>query len=181
MHDITDRKRAEEIREREALHDALTGLPNRRALSELLPKAIARSNRSGKTMAILFLDLDDFKIVNDTFGHDAGDSLLKEVARRLSDCVRQTDTAIRLSGDEFTVVLENLLAGVDDARKVAEKLLSSISNPVQIGINIAHVSVSIGIAIHTAGGNMTADELLKLADQAMYSAKHDGKSRICVA
>jgi diguanylate cyclase len=181
LHDITERKLAEEIREREALLDALTGLPNRRALFELLPKAIERSNRSGKTMGILFLDLDDFKAVNDTLGHDAGDSLLKEIARRLRDCVRQTDTAIRLSGDEFTVVLENLTEGVEDARRVAEKLLSSISSPVQIGTDIAHVSVSIGIAMHKAGETITAEDLLKLADTAMYSAKHGGKSRIWVS
>lgn len=180
LHDITDRKRAEAIREREALHDALTGLPNRRALFELLPKAIARANRNNKAMAVLFLDLDDFKIVNDSLGHDAGDSLLKEIARRSKDCVRQTDTTIRLSGDEFTVVLENLNDGLDDARKVAQKLLASISSPVQIGTNVAHVSVSIGIAMHHGNKEITADELLKLADTAMYKAKHAGKSSIWV-
>jgi len=178
LHDITDRKQAEEIREREALHDALTGLPNRRALFELLPKAIARSNRNKKAMAILFLDLDDFKVVNDTLGHDAGDSLLKEIARRLRDCVRQTDTAVRLSGDEFTVVLENLIAGVDDARKVAEKLLASISSPVQIGTKVANVSVSIGVAMHFGDKEISPGDLLKSADTSMYKAKNSGKSSI---
>jgi diguanylate cyclase (GGDEF)-like protein len=129
-------------------------------------------------MAVLFLDLDDFKKVNDTQGHEAGDSLLKEIARRLVDCIRQTDTAIRLSGDEFTVVLENLVNGLDDARGVADKLLSSISSPVQIGTNIANVGVSIGIAMHDGKQNITADALLKMADTVMYKAKHAGKSSI---
>jgi diguanylate cyclase len=175
LHDITDRKRAEEIREREALHDPLTGLPNRRALFEYLPKAIARSNRHGKAMALLFLDLNDFKVVNDTLGHDAGDSLLKEISRRLCDCVRQTDTVARLSGDEFTVVIEDL-AHSSDVDIVAKKLLSSIRSPIQIGTNVADVSVSIGIAIHTSGSNESAEELLKNADTAMYTVKRASKS-----
>ena len=175
LHDITDRKQAEEIREREALHDPLTGLPNRRALFELLPKAIARSNRHGKAMALLFLDLNDFKNVNDTLGHDAGDSLLKEVARRLCDCVRQTDTVARLSGDEFTVVVEDLVNN-SDADLVARKLLSSIRGPIQIGTNIVEVGVSIGIAIHSSGESITTEELLKNADSAMYSVKRANKA-----
>lgn len=175
LHDITDRKRAEEIREREALHDPLTGLPNRRALFEYLPKAIARSNRHGKAMALLFLDLNDFKVVNDTLGHEAGDSLLKEVGRRLCDCVRQTDTVVRLSGDEFTVVIEDLTHGSVDADFVAKKLLSSIRSPIQIGTDVANISLSIGIAIHLSGSNESADELLKKADAAMYIEKRAGK------
>ncbi len=181
LHDITERKRAEAIREREALLDPLTGLPNRRALFEILPKAIARSNRNQKSMAVLFLDLDNFKIVNDTLGHEAGDILLVEIAQRILACIRQSDTALRLSGDEFTVLLENLVSGVDDAQKVAEKLLASISAPVQIGKELAQVGVSIGIVVHSGDQNISADDLLKTADKAMYEAKHKGKSAICIA
>jgi len=176
LHDITDRKRAEEIREYEALHDSLTGLPNRRALFEHIPKAIARSNRTGQEMALLFLDLDKFKMINDNLGHDAGDNLLIEVANRLCRCVRQTDTVARLSGDEFSIILENLVAGFSDAEKVVEKVLSSISNPIQLGENTVGIGVSIGIAMHIPGTTISADELLKAADTKMYAVKRDRKT-----
>lgn len=180
LHDITERKRAEEARDYEALHDALTGKSNRRALFELLPIAIARSNRSGNTMALLFLDLDGFKAVNDTLGHEAGDCLLQVIACRLSDSVRQTDSVARLAGDEFVVVLEGLLFGLDDAQSVAEKLLIRVQEPVLLGAKSAQVTASIGIALHSSGGTRSAEQLLKAADMAMYEAKRDGKSRICV-
>lgn len=178
LHDITDRKKAEAIREQEALHDALTGLPNRRALFEYLPKAIARSSRNGQSTAVLFLDVDGFKAVNDAFGHEVGDSLLKEIAHRLNDSVRQTDAVARLAGDEFTVVLENLTEGIADARLIAEKLLAKLTAPVHIGEHEITIGVSIGIAMHGGDESESADQLLKRADTAMYTAKREGKCRI---
>ncbi|NMM36589.1 MAG: PAS domain S-box protein [Glaciimonas sp.] len=181
LHDITERKLAEEAREREARHDSLTGLPNRRALFEMLPQAIARSDRNGKGVALLFLDLDGFKAVNDAWGHEAGDNLLVEIARRLSDCIRQTDSVARLGGDEFTVLLEGLsITGRNDAIDIAEKLLASIQEPVLLGTASAHVSASIGIAFHFPGTKVSPDQLVKTADTAMYEAKRAGKSTICV-
>lgn len=176
LHDITERKRHEEQREHEARHDALTGLPNRRALFDMLPQAIARSNRNNTQTALLFLDLDGFKAVNDMWGHEAGDSLLQEMARRLSDCVRKTDAVARLGGDEFTLVLEGL-SGREAVVEVTEKLLASISIPVLIGSAIAQVSASIGIALYLPGSDRSPDQLVNAADAAMYEAKRAGKSR----
>ena len=181
LHDITERKQREQARELEARHDPLTGLPNRRALFEILPQALARSKRNDTAMALCFLDLDGFKAVNDTWGHAAGDSLLCEIARRLSDCVRETDSVTRLAGDEFTVLLEGLsAAGRDEALAIADKLLASIRAPVLIGTESVQVSASIGIAIHMAGTEVSPAQLLKTADMAMYEAKHAGKSTICM-
>lgn len=180
LHDITERKRNEEAKEREARHDPLTGLPNRRVLFEMLPKVIARSNRNGTAAALLFLDLDGFKAVNDTWGHEAGDSLLCEIARRLSDCVRKTDAVARLAGDEFTVLLEGLSGGRDAAISVAKKLLASIAMPVQTGKASVQISASIGIALHISGTDVTPDQLVNAADTAMYEAKHAGKSTFWV-
>ena len=176
LHDITERKLHEKTTEHEARHDALTGLANRRALFEMLPLAIARSKRNGVAAALLFLDLDGFKAVNDTWGHEAGDSLLREIARRLSDCVRQTDAVARLAGDEFTVLLEGLSGGRDAAVGVAEKLLATIRLPVQIGVASIQISASIGIALHMAGTEVSPDQFVNAADTAMYEAKRAGKS-----
>lgn len=181
LHDITERKRAEEAREHEARHDLLTGLPNRRALFEMLPQAIARSNRNDTAIALLFLDLDGFKAVNDAQGHEAGDILLREIARRLSDCLRQTDSVARLGGDEFTVLLEGLSADSrEDAMRVADKLLESIRQPVQLGTAPVRISASIGLAFYLPGTSVSPDALVKIADTAMYQAKHSGKSKICM-
>ena len=176
LHDITERKLHEKTTEHEARHDALTGLANRRALFEMLPLAIARSNRNGVAAALLFLDLDGFKAVNDTWGHEAGDGLLREIARRLSDCVRQTDAVARLAGDEFTVLLEGLSGGRDAAVGVAEKLLATIRLPVQIGIASIQISASIGISLYMAGTEVSPDQFVNAADTAMYEAKRAGKS-----
>jgi len=176
LHDITERKRNEQAKEYDARHDALTGLCNRRALFEMLPQAMARANRSGTITALLFLDLDGFKAVNDTWGHETGDNLLREVAHRLLDGVRETDSVARLGGDEFTVLLEGLSEGHDAAIAVAKKLLASLSMPVQIGLATVQISASIGIAIHVAGDDISPDQLVSDADTAMYEAKHEGKS-----
>lgn len=175
LHDITERKHHEEQREHEARHDALTGLPNRRALFEILPQAIARSNRNHTQTALLFLDLDGFKAVDDTWGHEAGDSLLKEIASRLSNCVRETDAVARLGGDEFTLILEGL-SGREATVWVAEKLLESISIPVPIGPASAQVSASIGIALYVPDSDMSPDQLVTAADAAMYEVKRASKS-----
>lgn len=129
---------------------------------------------------MLFIDLDGFKAVNDTWGHEAGDSLLQEMARRLSDSLCETDTAARLGGDEFTVLLENLTGLRADAVAVAEKLLLSIAMPVQIGAASVQISASIGIALHRSGTDMSPDQFINAADTAMYEAKRAGKSRCWV-
>ncbi len=181
LHDISERKRSELAMEREARHDSLTGLPNRRTLFEMLPQALARSDRNHTAVVLFFLDLDGFKAVNDAWGHEAGDGLLVEIARRLSDCVRKTDSVARLAGDEFTVLLEGLcLEARDEAIGIAEKILASIKLPIQIGTESVQISASIGIAFRLPGTVMSPDQLVKVADTAMYEAKRAGKSTICV-
>ena len=181
LHDISKRKQVEQARECEARHDLLTGLPNRRALFEMLPQALARSDRNDNALVLFFLDLDGFKEVNDSWGHEAGDQVLQEVARRLSEGRRKIDSVARLAGDEFTVVLEGLaIEGRASAVEIAETLLASLCRPFQIGAGAVQISASIGIAFHLPGADVSADELLKIADSAMYEAKRAGKSRICI-
>ena len=178
LHDISERKRAEAQREYESRHDALTNLLNRRALMEMLPLAQARAARRQSTLALLFLDLDGFKAVNDSFGHDAGDALLRVVAQRLLASVRVNDSVFRLAGDEFTLVLEDLDGTAAGAQCVAAKLLKNISEPIPIGTASAHVGASIGIALYTPGSGRSAEELIKEADSAMYEAKKAGRGRV---
>lgn len=177
-HDISARKANEARLAFEALHDALTGLPNRRALFESLPAAQARVQRTGHAMGLLFIDLDGFKAVNDSLGHDAGDALLRVVATRLSASVRATDSVFRLAGDEFTVVLEDLQSGQEDAVRVADKLVAALSEPIPVGSGEARIGASIGIALHAAGGASTAQELVNEADGWMYRAKQAGRGRV---
>lgn len=181
LHDISERKAAEARREQEARHDAVTGLPNRRALLELLPQAIARSLRSGAALAVIFLDLDGFKHVNDSHGHDAGDVLLHEVAQRLRRGVREGDTVVRLAGDEFVIVLEGLSAAGDDALPLAQKLLGLITPPVSLGAASSSVSASLGVAVHRPPEVTMAADLMKRADAAMYAAKRAGKAQVRLA
>jgi diguanylate cyclase (GGDEF)-like protein len=164
----------EEIRH-QAFHDGLTGLANRALFGDRVEHALARSIRTGSLMAVLFLDLDDFKTVNDRFGHQAGDQLLRATAERIVDVVRPGDTAARLGGDEFAVLLEDV-HGPDDARSVAERLIQAIRSPTRLGDVDALVGASIGIALSTAGGE-PAQDLLRNADFAMYRAKGAGKGR----
>lgn len=192
LHDISTRKMAEAIREHEALHDELTGLPNRRGLFNLLTTAMARAPRTHTSLALLFIDLDGFKQVNDTYGHEAGDAVLREVAIRLRASIRQTDTAVRLGGDEFTVLLEHIVNGTPDASMVAGKILAAIEQPIAIdtntgttntttgtiGATTVAISASIGIALHHPTDEHTVDQLVSKADSAMYDAKHAGKARI---
>ena len=180
LHDITERKQVEAIREHEATHDPLTGLLNRRGMFDLLSQAIARVKRTRASLALLFIDLDGFKQINDTHGHEAGDAVLREVAARLQASIRQTDTAARLGGDEFTVILENIKHGISDANMLAQKILETLQHPIQLDSVTATISASIGISMHHPYDERSADQLVNAADSAMYTAKHAGKNQVCV-
>lgn len=180
LNDITERKQVEAIREHEATHDPLTGLLNRRGMFDLLSQAIARIKRTRASLALLFIDLDGFKQINDTHGHEAGDAVLCEVAARLQASIRQTDTAARLGGDEFTVILENIKHGIPDANMLAQKILETLQHPIQLDSVTATISASIGISMHHPDDERSADQLVNAADSAMYTAKHAGKNQVCV-
>lgn len=172
--DVTEEHEAGERIEQLAHYDTLTGLPNRFLFRQRADDAIAAARRDGKPLALLFLDLDRFKFVNDTQGHEAGDRLLQEVAGRLRACVRGTDTVGRLGGDEFLVLLREV-ARPEDAAIVARKIIAAIGHPVDIGGVEANVGCSIGIAL--LGDNEgTLDSLLRAADTAMYAAKDAGRN-----
>ncbi|HQZ31939.1 MAG TPA: EAL domain-containing protein [Arenimonas sp.] len=172
--DVTEEREAGERIEQLAHFDALTGLPNRFLFRQRADEAIAAARRDGKPLALLFLDLDRFKFVNDTQGHEAGDRLLQEVAGRLRACVRGTDTVGRLGGDEFLVLLREV-ARPEDAAIVARKIIAAVGEPVDIGGLDANVGCSIGIAL--LGGNEgNLDSLLRAADTAMYAAKDAGRN-----
>lgn len=157
-----------------ARYDPLTGLINRTLFADRLQGAVARARRDGGLVALMFLDMDDFKEVNDRYGHAAGDSLLRQVAERLVSSVRESDTVARLGGDEFTVILEGGHR-VEDAGRVATKILAALSAPYQLGQHEVVVTSSIGIATYPIDGD-NVDELLKCADIAMYSAKAAGRN-----
>lgn len=180
LHDITERKQVEAIREHEATHDPLTGLLNRRGMFDLLSQAIARVKRTRTSLALLFIDLDGFKQINDRYGHDAGDAVLREVAARLQASIRQTDTAVRLGGDEFTVILENIKHGIPDANMLAQKILETLQYPIQLDSVTATISASIGISMHQPDDEKSADQLVSAADSAMYTAKRAGKAQVCI-
>jgi diguanylate cyclase (GGDEF)-like protein len=168
---LTDAKRVGAM-VHQALHDALTGLPNRALFLDRLQHALARAFRAGNGVAVLFLDLDRFKTVNDSLGHAAGDELLCAVAKRLSACMRAADTAARLGGDEFAVVLEDLRS-TREAVRVAERIIAAFAEPFEVSGRAVFVGASIGVATGTHG----AQDLLRHADVAMYRAKADGKGR----
>jgi len=173
--DITEKKKSEALIWRQANFDFLTGLPNRQMFHDRLEQAIDKARRNGLALALLFLDLDRFKEVNDTLGHDMGDILLQDAARRLSRCVRENDIVARLGGDEFTVVLDELgdPAGVE---RVAQNILRSLADPFYLEGEVAYVSASIGITLYPEDAG-AADALVKNADQAMYAAKSQGRNR----
>ena len=173
--DISERKEADERIWQHANFDALTGLPNRRLFRDRLNREVANAARNETKFALLFIDLDRFKQVNDLLGHDAGDLLLKEAARRISDCVRSSDTVARLGGDEFTVILSTL-GHRDHVEHLAQKLLDTLGSPFRLNKESAYVSGSIGVAIFPDDG-ATSEELIRKADQAMYAAKHAGKNQ----
>jgi len=167
--DITDRKRAEEMVTYHAYHDILTGLPNRILFKDRLGLAMSQCKRDKTELAVMFLDLDRFKRVNDTFGHAKGDELLQQVVIRLKEAIRGGDTLARLGGDEFTLVLPSL-RGRQDAEAVAAKILDNLREPFQIDGQLIHISVSIGIVIYPGDGD-SIEELLRHADIAMYQVK----------
>ena len=170
VRDVTERDLAAEELVHQASHDPLTGLPNRSLFLDRLEHALARTRRSGARIAVLFLDLDDFKLVNDTRGHDVGDLLLRELAPRLSAAVRPGDTIARFGGDEFVVLCEDLV-DEDAAIRIAQRLTAACSRPLMIGDHEHTVSVSAGVALLNEGQEATASDLLKNADAAMYRAK----------
>jgi diguanylate cyclase (GGDEF)-like protein/PAS domain S-box-containing protein len=172
--DISDRKRAEEQIEFHAYHDVLTHLPNRRLFTDRLALGINRARRSGRSLAVMFIDLDHFKSVNDTLGHTAGDELLLEMSQRLRDCIREDDTVARLGGDEFTIILAEL-RHPEDAAQVAQKILETVQVPMTISGMPIEVSASIGIALYPVDG-FDVETLLRNADSAMYRAKESGRN-----
>jgi len=174
IRDITQRKKAEQQIEYQAYHDALTGLANRRLFHEHLTLALALASRRRRTVGVLFLDLDHFKLVNDTLGHTLGDDLLRQISARLRDCVREGDTVARVGGDEFTIVLQDMEAK-EDAALVAQKVLHAIAAPIDLGGNRIYVTASIGITLFPDDGD-DAETLLKNADNAMYRAKAEGRN-----
>lgn len=173
--DITKKKASEELIWKQANFDTLTGLPNRRMFNERLRLEMKKTDRSHLPMALVFVDLDYFKEVNDNFGHDKGDLLLKEVAARLTQCVRSTDTVARLGGDEFTVILSEL-RNSSDVMRIAQQILLKMSSPFNLDEDIAHISSSIGITLYPDDA-ADADVLMQNADQAMYAAKQQGRNR----
>jgi len=172
--DITDRKRAEEVISYQAYHDILTDLPNRILFKDRLGLAVIQAKRKQTELAVMFIDLDRFKLVNDTLGHVKGDELLQQVAGRLKECLRRGDTLARQGGDEFTIVLPEL-RDRDDARMVADKFLECLHQPFDLDGHAVHISASIGIAIYPGHGE-SIDELLRHADIAMYQVKGQGKN-----
>jgi diguanylate cyclase (GGDEF)-like protein/PAS domain S-box-containing protein len=176
LRDVRERKALEDQLRHRAFHDELTGLANRALFEDRLTHALARARRHAAWVAVLFLDLDDFKPVNDALGHPAGDALLQEVARRIAECLRASDTGARVGGDEFAVLLEDA-ASPAEADEVAERLLESIRQPVVLSGQELFPSASLGMALEEAGG-ATATELLRDADVAMYTAKRTGKGQI---
>lgn len=172
--DITDRKLAERRVKTLAYYDSLTGLPNRSLVHNRLRQALARAQRTKKKVAVLFIDLDRFKFINDSLGHTIGDLLLKEIAGRLTQCVRKKDTVARIGGDDFVIVMGDLSA-VRDVEVVAARILKELSSTVVINEHSLHASCSIGISLCPENG-CDRETLIRYADQAMYAAKENGRS-----
>lgn len=177
--DITDLKNAEEIASRLAHFDTLTGLPNRRMLHDRLQQSLSQARRHRRTLAVMFIDLDRFKQINDTLGHDMGDALLIEVGKRLSGCVRQCDTVCRAGGDEFIIVLPEI-SHPHDAGVIAEKILAALHQPMRLGSKDFKTTASIGIAVRSGDDVDDESDLMKKADIAMYEAKHSGRDGYCL-
>jgi diguanylate cyclase (GGDEF)-like protein/PAS domain S-box-containing protein len=173
--DITERKAFEQQLTHQAFHDSLTGLPNRALLMTRLDHALARAARHSSTVAVLFFDLDRFKVINDSLGHEAGDHLLIGVARRFQECLRSEDTPARLGGDEFTILLEDV-PNQDEAVQIAERIIAALRAPFLIGGHEIFITTSIGIVLSTGGRDSPAD-LMRNADIAMYRAKSRGRAR----
>jgi diguanylate cyclase (GGDEF)-like protein len=173
--DITERKQSNELIWHQANYDALTALPNRNMFHDRLSQEMKKARRDGLFLALLFIDLDQFKEINDRFGHDMGDALLVEAAARIAACVRASDTLARLGGDEFVVILPGL-DNVTSAERVAQQIIATLNRPFLLGGASGSVSASIGIALHPSDAT-DPEHLLRNADQAMYAAKNGGRNR----
>ena len=171
--DITEHERLKEELAHQALHDPLTGLPNKALFADRIDRAVARLDRNGRRLAVLFVDLDDFKNVNDTLGHWAGDALLVQIGERLTKQLRLADTAARLGGDEFAVLIDSV-ADNDVAGDIARRIIRALREPIIIGTRHLTLTASVGIAYGDQGAD--TDELLRNADIAMYVAKAEGKN-----
>jgi diguanylate cyclase (GGDEF)-like protein/PAS domain S-box-containing protein len=172
--DVTERQKAEKRAQYLSQHDGLTGLPNRLLMQDRLRQAIIQARRGGGVVALMFIDLDRFKTVNDSFGRVIGDALLKQVAERLRNCLRDTDTVARLGGDEFIIMIPDA-ATAQVVGEVAQRVLSEFSQPFSDGEQEMYVSASIGISLFPRDGS-DPDDLVKHADRAMYSAKDSGRN-----
>ena len=175
IEDITERKKYEEKIQQMAFHDSLTGLPNRKLFSDRLGIVLAQARRNKKKVGIVMLDLDNFKDVNDTLGHDVGDTLLKAVAERLSGTLRKSDTVARFGGDEFVLIFPDMEA-IEEAIQVVQKIIDRFNKPFLIDTHQLVVTTSIGIAVYPNDG-MDEEILMKNADIAMYQAKQAGRAR----
>jgi len=173
--DITERRAYQEQLAHDATHDSLTGLPNRVAFFRTLERAITSARNPDQLVAVLFIDLDGFKQVNDTLGHDRGDMLLREVARRLHACLRHADVVARLAGDEFSVVLSGLTTD-SDISAIADRVAAALQKPVCLGDDLARISASVGVSV-TTGSAQSADDLLRRADAAMYQIKRGRRAQ----
>jgi diguanylate cyclase (GGDEF)-like protein/PAS domain S-box-containing protein len=174
LRDISERKENEERIRKLAHHDSLTGLPNRNLLHDRMAQALARVRRHGGRLAILFVDLDKFKPINDKYGHKVGDLVLVEVARRLLESVRNSDTVARLGGDEFAVILEEV-ARPAEAAKVAAKIVNLLAAPIEALGQVCNIGASVGVALYPDDG-ADLDEVVKAADLAMYRVKNAGRN-----
>ena len=173
--DVSVRKSLEQQLVHQATHDVLTGLPNRSLFHDRLKQAMARCARNGTLMAVMYLDIDKFKAINDTLGHDMGDQLLKAFSRRLADCVRATDTVARLGGDEYAVVLEDI--GVrENGERIAEKIVKSMRPEFVLENRALAITTSVGMAFHEGKVEIGQDRLIKQADEALYQAKGAGRN-----
>lgn len=173
--DITQRKLADEQLAHQAQHDALTGLPNRMLFDSLLRQILKEEQRSHQQTAVVFMDLDRFKDINDTLGHPVGDMLLQEASQRLRKCIRDSDVLARMGGDEFTLILLDV-NGINDVAYIAEKIIRSLNKPFFLQGNECHVGASIGISMYPTDGQ-SAEVLIKCADTAMYRAKETGRNK----
>ncbi|MDI7741139.1 sensor domain-containing diguanylate cyclase [Lysinibacillus fusiformis] len=171
--DITRQKELEIELKRMAYFDELTDIPNRKMLDRQIQKALVRSKRHHHNFSIMFIDLDDFKMVNDTLGHDAGDQLLIEVVSRINKCIREEDLISRIGGDEFIVMFEE--TGKGEIEQIAKRIIDHIAEPYLLNDNTASISLSIGISMYPDDGE-DKDTLIKAADKAMYYAKNNGKN-----
>jgi diguanylate cyclase (GGDEF)-like protein len=178
--DVTAMKKVELELQRLARIDTLTGLANRRQFDELLEQSLARHRRAKRPLALIFLDIDHFKRINDSHGHGAGDAVLKEFASRLLQSLRETDVAARLSGDEFVVILDGL-ATRDEAVGVANKLLQAIREPMAVGDRTLDVTASMGLAWLDGSVEIDAKALMVRADRALYRAKDGGRNALGLA